>query len=86
MKLGRKTYQVIYMLNFPYDAQIDHSRSIIRIREGLKPAEEAEAFWHEIVHGILRDMRRHDVNTERFVNAFCKRLYQVLESLDELKY
>lgn len=44
----------------------------------ISKEEQWEVFWHEIVHGILNDMKRHDLNNERFVNAFCLRLYGVL--------
>lgn len=46
----------------------------------ISKEEQWEVFWHEIVHGILHDMQRHDLNNERFVNAFCRRLYGVLKA------
>lgn len=42
--------------------------------------EQWETFWHEVLHGILHDMKRHDLNNEAFVRAFCRRLYTVLRS------
>lgn len=46
----------------------------------ISTRQQWEVFWHEVVHAILRDMKRHDLNNERFVNAFCERLYQALDS------
>jgi len=68
--------------------EIDYKELEIRIAAFFKKAgkkiritkeEQWEAFWHEVVHGILRDMGRHDLNNERFVTAFCRRLYGVLK-------
>lgn len=39
-------------------------------------------FWHEIVHGILHDMRRWKLNgDEKFVHGFARRLEKVVRQV-----
>ena len=95
VRINRTTYQVKSVHSFKTCklGEIDHNERQItlarNVRYGsaaidkkvfrLSKEEQWETYWHEIVHGILRDMRRHDLNNERFVNAFCLRLYSVLK-------
>lgn len=45
------------------------------------------AFWHEIVHGILNDMRQHRLNgNERFVEGFAERLSDIVSQFERRKY
>ena len=40
------------------------------------------AFWHEIVHGILNDMKKYDLNSnERFVEGFAERISDAIDSM-----
>jgi len=43
-------------------------------------AEQYANFIHEIVHAILRDMKKHDLNNEAFVNALSGRLTVALSA------
>jgi hypothetical protein len=52
---------------------------ILQRYEPLTAEERWETYWHEVVHGILHDMGRHDLNNERFVTAFCRRLYKAMK-------
>ena len=88
IRIGKKTFNVVHVdaLSVKRDAEIDYRAKEIRIVNKFWRADELEALWHEIVHGILRDMRRHDLNNEAFVNAFCKRLYRALEDMGHITY
>jgi hypothetical protein len=45
------------------------------------PVTMQENFWHEIVHAILDDMGRDNLNRdEKFVQDFAERLTQVINS------
>jgi len=82
IKIGRKTYEVelVNALPHDYNGRIYFEEKVIKIlRTGKRKMQEV--FWHEVLHAILYDMRRHDLNNEAFVKAFCKRLYQVLEEV-----
>jgi len=43
--------------------------------------ERAEAFWHETTHAILHDIGHPLTTDEKFVDAFSKRLNQVVHSV-----
>jgi len=82
IKIGRKTYtvEVVNVLPRCHNGEIEYvDKTIKLLRAGKK--EMREVFIHEVIHAILQDMRRHDLNNEAFVKAFCKRLYQVLEGV-----
>jgi hypothetical protein len=82
IKIGRKTYEVelVNALSRDCNGCIYFEEKVIKIlRTGKRKMHEV--FWHEVLHAILHDMRRHDLNNEAFVKAFCKRLYQVLEKV-----
>jgi len=94
-KINKKTYAVHRVHSFKCGklGEIHYANQVIKIarhalggtwgkhqyRMDLSKEEQWEVFWHEVVHGILHDMKRHDLNNERFVNAFCRRLYGVLK-------
>ena len=89
-QIRKTTYAVkrVHSLKGNRQGEIDYKALEIRIASFFNGAcgatriskeEKWEVFWHEVVHGILRDMRRDDLNNERFVNAFCRRLYGVLK-------
>jgi len=82
-KIGSKTFEVQRVKWLAYDrgGSINCRVNKIYILED-KPVEAMEeVFLHELTHGVLRDMRRHDINTERFVKAFSRRLYKALEGV-----
>jgi hypothetical protein len=40
-----------------------------------------DSFWHELVHAILYDMERHNLNRdESFVIGFASRLSKAIDS------
>ena len=53
----------------------------ITTKPGVSRDEIEEAFWHEITHGVLRDMRHERWADERFVPAFAKRLSSVIKQM-----
>ena len=82
IKIGRRMYEVKLVDTIPRNrnGEIEYDENTIKIlRTGKRTMHEV--FWHEVTHAILHDMRRHDLNNEAFVKAFCKRLYQVLEEV-----
>jgi hypothetical protein len=91
LHVGAKSYKVVkvHSLKSYHSGEVEYRAALIKIAQYLKVGtvklriakrEQWETFWHEVVHAILRDMQRHDLNNERFVNAFSRRLYQALES------
>jgi len=91
LHVGTKSYKVVkvHSLKSYRSGEVEYRAALIKIAQYLKVGavklriakrEQWETFWHEVVHAILRDMQRHDLNNERFVNAFNRRLYQALES------
>lgn len=92
LRIGVKQYRVVKVpfLKSYCSGEVEYRTALIKIAQYLKltgtvklrvgKQEQWETFWHEVVHTILHDMQRHDLNNERFVNAFCRRLYQALES------
>ena len=82
IKIGRKTYtvEVVNVLPRCHNGEIDYVDNTIKLLSAGKN-EMREVFIHEVIHAILQDMRRHDLNNEAFVKAFCKRLYQVLKEV-----
>lgn len=92
LRIGAKQYRVVQVpfLKTYRSGEVEYRAALIRIAQYLKltdtvklrvgKREQWETFWHEVVHVILRDMQRHDLNNERFVNAFSRRLYQALDS------
>ena len=66
--------------------QYDEQRIQIGTRNGntnrkLPAAEIRDSFWHELVHAILYDMGRHNLNRdEAFVIGFASRLSKAIDS------
>jgi hypothetical protein len=81
--IGKNEYWIRWTSVLPKmrSGEIRYAEKEIWILRGMERAEAHQVFWHEVVHGILRDMRRHDLNNEAFVKAFCRRLYKVLEEV-----
>lgn len=40
----------------------------------ISPAEQWETYVHELVHAVLNEMGRHELNNERFVERFARLL------------
>ena len=66
--------------------QYGEQRIQIGLRNGntnrkLPAAEIRDSFWHELVHAILYDMGRHNLNRDdAFVLAFASRLSTAIDS------
>ena len=66
--------------------QYDEQRIQIGLRNGqtnrkLPAADIRDSFWHELVHAILYDMGRHNLNRdEAFVIGFAGRLSKAIDS------
>ena len=66
--------------------QYGEQRIQIGLRNGntnrkLPAAEIRDSFWHELVHAILYDMKRHNLNRdEAFVIGFASRLSKAIDS------
>jgi hypothetical protein len=93
LNVGYKQYRVVRVKSYPgwQVGEINHRKKLLGVARYMRvlqtgafsrmtTREQWETFWHETMHGILHDMKRHDLNNERFVNAFCRRLYQALDS------
>lgn len=87
IKIGRKKYKVKAVSQFKgktYIAQIDYEKKTITVakRGGISGrllpiAVMMQALYHEIVHGILHDMKHSLNDDEKFVDAFAKRLLSI---------
>jgi len=66
--------------------QYDEQRIQLGLRNGqtnrrLPASEVQDSFWHELVHAILYDMERHNLNRdESFVIGFASRLSKAIDS------
>ena len=66
--------------------QYGEQRIQIGLRNGntnrkLPAAEIRDSFWHELVHAVLYDMGRHNLNRdEAFVIGFASRLSKAIDS------
>jgi hypothetical protein len=91
IKVGNKRYSIEVveaLLDKQKVGRIQYAEQ--RIQLGLRngntnrklPASEIrDSFWHELVHAILHDMGRHNLNRdEAFVVAFANRLSKAIDS------
>lgn len=66
--------------------QYDEQRIQLGLRNGqtnrrLSAADIRDSFWHELVHAILYDMGRHNLNRdEAFVIGVASRLSKAIDS------
>jgi hypothetical protein len=90
--IGKTRYTVSSVDRYPGKARagcIDYERLTIEIaRHGgvsgrrYSRKEMANTFWHEIVHGILRDLGRHQDNSnEQLVDGIALRVADVVRQL-----
>jgi len=83
LKVGRRRYRVLRdrRLSQRLLGEIHYNAALIRLTTKRLAREELEeTFWHEVVHAIVHDMRSGDVS-ERFVDAFARRLNGVVRQL-----
>lgn len=89
IKIGKSKYEVAAVTTLPSRmAEIDYTTKKITLatRCGYTkikyPIKERQiAFWHEVVHGILKDMRNPLEGSEKFVEAFSERLTDVIRQV-----
>lgn len=83
IKIGRTKYKLqrIDVFKGAITGEINYEEKTITIaRRGgisgwkLSKTEQDQCLWHEVVHGILQDMKHPLNNNEKFVDGFAKRL------------
>jgi hypothetical protein len=89
LTIGSRDYQ-IHVVKYVRDAlgQIYYQAGVIELAErcavsGYKYSkhERTVAFWHEVVHGILEDMKSLAAYDERFVTKFSEILTAVIKQV-----
>lgn len=84
VKIGTVTYRV---LRAPLQhkhrlGEIDTLKRTITFTTARVTSDEVrETFWHEVLHGMLLNMRNNKWDDERFVTALAKRIAQVHKGL-----
>jgi hypothetical protein len=86
IKIGKSKYEVVAVTTLPSRmAEINYATKVIKLASTCgytkiryTKKERREAFWHEVVHGILKDMRNPLEGNEKFVEAFSERLTGVI--------
>ena len=89
VRIGRLRYKIVkqrLMRTAGYIHYKDHTLSLVMHGAGgVAPYTKQDikhTFWHEVVHGILYDMRQHKLNnSERFVDGVAIRIVDVLRQL-----
>ena len=90
LKIGTRRYKVVmqqHVTPVGLMGQVDYNRCLITVathssRSGRKfrHTEVHDTFWHEVTHGILKEMGHHLWRGERFVNRFANLLTRAIES------
>jgi hypothetical protein len=91
MRVGKKMYSVEIveaMLDKKIIGNVHYDSQHIAIASRhpntgrlLAGAEVRDSFWHELVHAILHDMGRHNLNRDEvFVTGFANRLSKAIDS------
>jgi hypothetical protein len=88
-KLGKGEYRVQHVLALP-QCRVGYVHyppvSLIQIAQTswgackLRARRRVHIFWHETVHAILHDMGHRLRDDEKFVDAFAKRLTQIVST------
>lgn len=89
IRVGRKKYEIKIVRKLPRQLR-GHWSSKGTILIGNRNAfnahytkkHKAEAFWHELTHAILHDMRHASWKNETFVTGFAKRLNDAIHSAE----
>jgi hypothetical protein len=83
-KIGRKKYAVAMVAKLPKRVKGRVYPMIGRIELSMQYSPTVAAtFWHEVTHAILHDMDAYvKWDNEKFVDAFSKRLAQVIDSAE----
>lgn len=90
LKIGTRRYKVVvqqYKTPPGTMGEVDYARALITVathssRSGrrFRHNEVHDTFWHEVTHGILREMGHHLWRSERFVTRFASLLTRAIES------
>lgn len=90
LKIGTRRYEVVLKQHAAPAGtmgEVDYGRGLITVathssRSGRKfrHTEVHDTFWHEVTHGILREMGHHLWRSERFVTRFANLLTCAIES------
>ena len=91
IKIGKTGYKIEVIEAFwnkAVVAQIDyHTKTVTLARRGgisRKPRSKTDieqSFWHEAVHGILKDMRNPLESNEAFVDGIAIRLMKLIKQV-----
>ena len=90
LKIGTRRYKVVVQQHVApagLMGQVDYNSCLITVathssRSGRKfrHTEVHDTFWHEVTHGILKEMGHHLWRSERFVTRFANLLTRAIES------
>jgi hypothetical protein len=91
IRIGKTKYRVDFVEAFwdkPVIATIDYDKRTITLAHiggitgrKLSQEEQRTAFWHEVVHGILKDMGSKLESNEAFVENIASRLTQIIRQV-----
>lgn len=71
IKIGDKEYKVKekrYLFQYGVGGNIDYHRGVGGIRKGIKGKYKEEVFFHEIAHGVLKDLEFNYPKVSAFRN------------------
>jgi hypothetical protein len=91
VQIGQTRYKVEVLdhIQRNYLGFIDYNKKTIQVAKyrfdntEVSPKDLEHAFWHEVTHGILKDMNHKLESNESFVDAFALRTTQVMRSMRE---
>ena len=88
VRVGRKKYTVRKVDHVAKLGHISYKDAVIEVSRRYFSGElrsqysQCETFWHELTHGILKDMDNPLHNDEAFVTAFAARLNAAVHSAE----
>jgi hypothetical protein len=84
IRVGDKEYSVEIVETLKHKADLGRiyfGTGRIEIAQRSDDDQRKQTFWHELVHAILVDMERNDLNrNEQFVDGFAQRLHDAIKS------
>jgi len=85
-KIGKKSYVVVQrQKSFVYGCALgtfSPDKQAIHIAARQPKKELPVTFWHEVTHAILHHMKHELWEDDRFVEAFAKRLANVIKTAE----
>lgn len=92
VQIGKTNYRVHNKTGFgssPVVGRIDYALRTITLashggvtKKKRTPAQLQDTLWHEITHGILKDMKNPLESDEKFVCAISSRIAKVVRQLE----